>query len=299
MKKLKFTFLFISFIIVFGCRNEQTSKESNETEGQTIEFGELKQEIKEVYYRFPSPDEMFSYVDSTGIRFDKSLLSSYKNIDNYIGTKDQALNMGVYIADLAYISLFQRYKESMDYLQTIYILSDKLRISAAFNNEFIHRIENNIKNSDSLDAISDAAMNRIINHLSRNEQEDVFALISIGGFIEFLNISILLSGEYSSDNIMVRKIADQKIVYENIMKFAQPYAADNNNVKRTLEVINPLTEFFNELKSETRKTTVSKSDEGKLVFGGGKKILLIKKNEFDQLKNIIITIRSKIISADF
>jgi meiotically up-regulated gene 157 (Mug157) protein len=69
-------------------------------------------------------------------------------------------------------------------------------------------------------------------------------------------------------------------------------------VDDVLEVIKPLTAFFKQLKTDTKKTTVSKSDEGKLVFGGGNKTLLLK-DDLNQLKEIIILIRSKIISADF
>jgi hypothetical protein len=241
---------------------------------------------------------MFSYLDSTGLRFDKTLLLSCRNADNYLGTRDQAINLGVYMADLAYISLFQHYKESIDYLQAVYKLSDKLRISDAFDKNLITRIEKNIKNTDSLDVISDVALNYIISYLSRNEQEDVFAIISVGGFIEFMNISLHLSGEYAGDNVFVSKIADQKIVWENILKFTEQFAGNNKNVDDVLEVIKPLTAFFKQLKTDTKKTTVSKSDEGKLVFGGGNKTLLLK-DDLNQLKEIIILIRSKIISADF
>jgi hypothetical protein len=147
MKKLNFILILIIFMVSQGCKNEQASKKDGDSEAEAIEF-ELKQDFKEIYYRFPSPGEMFSYLDSTGLRFDKTLLLSCRNADNYLGTRDQAINLGVYMADLAYISLFQHYKESIDYLQAVYKLSDKLRISDAFDKNLITRIEKNIKNTD-------------------------------------------------------------------------------------------------------------------------------------------------------
>jgi len=298
MKKVNFTFIILIFVVMHGCKTEQTSKRDSDSEEKAVKFEELKQESKEVYYRFPSPDEMFSYLDSTGLRFDRTMLLSYRNVSDYLGTRDQALILGVYIADLAYISLFQRYKESVEYLQAVYDMSDKLRISSAFDKKLYSRIEKNINNTDSLEVISDAALSSIINYLSRNEQEDVFALISIGGFIEFMNTSMILSGEYTSNNMIVKKIIDQKTVYDNMLKFSHQYSGNNKNVNDVLTLIHPLTEFFSQLEADTQKTTVSKTDEGKIVFGGGKKIL-ISKDEFDQLKEIIIFIRSRIISADF
>ena len=260
-------------------------------------WGEFKQNLKEVYYRFPSPEEMFMYLDSTGLKFDKSVLLPDAKADDYLGTRDQALILGIYIADLGYISLFQRFKESIDYLQTVYRLSDRLRISDAFDRQLVSRTEKNIKNADSLKVISDDALNSIINYLSKNDQDDIFALISLGGFIEFMNISLSSSGEYSNENIIVRKITDQKAVYENILKFSKQYDS-NRHISTTLDLFDPLTAYFNKLKSESVKTTVSKSDDGKLIFGGGSKIL-ITGDEFNQLKDIVASIRKKIVTADF
>ena len=298
MKKLNYLFIFMALALLPACKNRQTSKKGADSVSESVNFDDLKQEYKEVYYRFPSPDEMFKYLDSTGLQYDRTLLSSCKNSDNYLATRDQALNLGVYIADLAYISLFQRYKESDSYLQTIYKISDKLRISSAFDKNMISRIEKNIKNNDSLEVISDDALNSITNYLSGNDQEDIYALISFGGFVEFMNIALHLSGEYTSDNIVVSRIADQKLVYENILKFTRQYAEDNKKVNDVLELNRPLTSFYDNIKTVSQKTTVSKSGDGKFVFNGGSKILILK-NEFEQLKEIIFHIRSRMVSADF
>ena len=282
-------------ILIVGCRSEQTPKNRGESDSINFEYDSLRKEFKEVYYRFPSPDEMFSYLESTGLQFDRSLLHTYKDIDTYIETFDQAMNMGIYTADLAYISMFKRYKESMDYLQTIYVLSDRLRISSAFDKKLIFRVENNIKNNDSLEVISDIALNNIINYLSKNGKEDVFALISMGGFIEFMNITLILSGEYSANNLSVKKIADQKVVYDNILKFSQRYESESN-VSKMLDLVQPLTDFYSGLKTETVTPTAKKDSGGKLIFSGSKKIH-ISGEEFQELRDIVADIRSKIIEA--
>lgn len=277
------------------CRSERTSEKDSESGDSIARFDSLRKDFKEIYYRFPAPNEMFSYLDSVGLQFDRTLLHPYKDIDNYLETFDQALNLGIYNADLAYISLFQRYKESMDYLQTVYILSDRLRISAAFDKKLLYRIENNIRNTDSLEAVSDAALNSIISYLSRNDKEDVFALISMGGFLEFMYLSLAVSGEYSPENIVVTKIADQKLVYENILKFSQQYKSESN-IEKMLQLVTPLTEFYNLLVTESGKSSVSKAADGKLIFGGSKKIHL-SHEEFNKLKDIVASIRLKITTA--
>ncbi len=296
MKQIKLVILSY-FLIVFGCRYDQSSNTDNTSGNIDTEFNQEKEDIRKVYYRFPSPDEMFSFVDSTGMQFDNFLLHPIDKIDNYLESLDQAINMGVYIADLSYITLFQRYKESMDYLQTVYALSEKLRISSAFERKLIKRIENNIRNVDSLKSISEDSFTSIVNYLSRNDKENVFAIISLGSFVEFLYISINLVGDYSPENIAIMRILDQKSVLENIVKYSKQHL-DDENVTTALNIINPLVEYFNRLPVEKKKTTVTKRPDGQLVFGGGKKYQLTE-TEFNELKRITLEVRSKITSAEF
>ncbi|MBN2610608.1 MAG: hypothetical protein JXB00_03550 [Bacteroidales bacterium] len=295
MFKIKYLIILFGLLAFGGCKSDPASKKSTGDDFEAAAIDSLRQEFKEVYYRFPSPEEMFSYLDSTGLQFNKGLLNPYANIDSYIETFYQSLNMGIYNADLAYISLFQRYKESLDYLQTIYILSERLRISEAFNKNLVFRIENNIRNNDSLEVISDDAFNGIINFLSKNKKEDVFALISMGGFIEFMHLSLSLCGEYSPENKVIQKIADQKLVFNNILKFAHQYS-NERNIQKMIGLVEPLTQFYNKVQEETGKATVTKAPEGKLVFGAKKKSML-SENDFYKLKELISDIRIKITTA--
>ncbi|MFO7655873.1 MAG: hypothetical protein R6W78_02295 [Bacteroidales bacterium] len=296
MAKTKYLLILLVLVFSGGCKSDPASRKSASDDFETAAVDSLKQDFKDVYYRFPSPEEMFSYLDSTGLQFNKGLLNPYANIDTYIETFYQALNLGIYNADLAYISLFQRYKESMDYLQTIYILSERLRILEAFDKNLIFRIENNIRNHDSLEVISDDAFNGIINFLSGNKKEDVFALISMGGFIEFMHLSLSLCGDYSAENKVIGKITDQKLVFDNIMKFTHQYSTERN-IQKLMKLAEPLILFYERAQEDTGKATVTKSSEGKLVFGGKKKTRL-SENDFNELKIIISDIRLKITSAN-
>ena len=296
MKLSRILQLLLTLVFMYGCKYDPSSKKTTEKDVIDPEFFELTKELKDVYYRFPSPEEMFMFIDSIGLNFNPSILLPVSQMDNYLTSTDQALNMGIYISDLAYITLFQRYKESLDYLQTIYLLSEKLRISPAFEKSLIDRIDNNITTSDSLKSISEEAFSSIVDYLSNNDKEDLFAVISIGGFIEFMHISLSLTNNFSPDNMTVQKILDQKIVYDNIIKYSKDYEK-NENVRKVLNLITPLTEFYGRLKSEKEKTNVTKSSDGSLVFEGKKRYLLTSE-EYNELKSIVNDLRTKIVQAD-
>ncbi len=295
--KLEKTFpLLLLLVFIGGCRYEPSRKNGDNTQIEDSGLYALTKDLKDVYFRFPSPREMFSFIDSAGITFAPAVLNPISQIDNYMTSLDQALNMGVYSADLAYITLFQRYKESLDYLQAVYLLSEKLRISSAFEKSLIDRIDNNIRNIDSLDAISEEAFSSIVDYLSANDKENIFAIISTGSFIEFMNITLTVSGAYSPENITSQKILDQKIVYKNIIKYSSEFT-DDENIRNVLDMLKPLTDFYEQLPKTAEKTKVTESPDGQLVFEG-KKQFRISAEQYTELKRIISEIRSKITNAE-
>ncbi len=288
-------FLMLAVLIAtHSCKSDRSGSEYTDEESKdTSAFMQLEREIKYVYYRFPSPDEMFRFIDSTGLQFDNTILLPVENANKYLDSRSQAVNLGIYVADLAYITLFQRYKESMDYLQVIYSLSEKIRISAAFDNDLIIRIERNIQNIDSLRIISDKALTDLTNYLVRNDKENTFAIISMGGFIEALYLSLNLVNDYDPENITIRRIIDQKIVLDNLLQYSNEYTNDTHLVT-IIKIVNPLAEFFNNIKVLETKTQVTKTKDGRLIIGGGKQFK-ITKDEFDELKQLVTDIRNKLI----
>jgi len=278
--------LFISFL---GCKN--TPKEAAPEE-KTKDLGiDQVEEVKDIYYRFPSPDEMLHFIDNKNLAFNDQYLLPVNNAKAYLDSRSQSLNLGIYIADLAYISLFQRHKEALEYFQIIYTLSDKLRISSAFDAKLIRRFENNLKNADSLKVLTDVALTSVTNYLVQNDKEKTFAIISIGGFIESLYLAFNLVGNYEADNPIIQRIFDQKLVLENLINYSLTYS-DDVNVSESIKLLHPIRSCYNEMVVNEEKTTVAKKD-GKLIISGGQKIT-ISYEQFKKLKSIIFSVRKKI-----
>jgi hypothetical protein len=289
-------YLILPFAVMamYCCKPDRSSgKKSDLYEEDTSGVAQLESRIKKVYYRFPTPDEMFTIIDSTGLQFDNTIILPVKKADQYLDSKSQSLILGVYVADLAYITLFDRYKESIDYLQVIYSLSDKIRISSAFDKNLADRIEKNIRNMDSLSSISDEALTDLTYYLVRNNKENTFAIISLGGFVEFLYLSLNLVGDYNEDNPTIQRIVDQKTAFDNIMKYSDEYS-DDPNVSAILEIVQPLHEFLKNITVIKTRTTVTKGEDGRIVIEGGDKIK-INKAEFNKLKQVVMETRDKMI----
>lgn len=281
------------FIILFvlSCRNRTSDTQDSVVEDNLTGFDQME-DMKEIYYRFPSPDEMLSFIDREELKFNDVALLPIENAKTFLDSKSQALNLGIYVADLAYITLFQRQKEALTYFTVVYGLSDKLRITSAFDPELLKRFENNISNVDSLKYLTDEAMTSITNYLVENDKERVFAIISIGGFVESMYLAFHLAGEFDEDNLIIQRISDQKLVLGNLISYSLDYSEDQN-VEDAIKLLSPIREVFNELSTQTHETKVNKTEDGKLIIKGGERIS-ITKAQYNKLRDITFKTRKQI-----
>lgn len=277
-------------IVIFSCRSNAPDT-SSKLEEDITGFSQIE-EVKDVYYRFPSPDEMLNFIDREKLAFDDGLLLPVEQANSYLDSRSQAMNLGVYIADMAYITLFQRQKEAFVYFQTIYGLSDELRLSSAFDIDLMRRFEDNFKNSDSLTSLADLAMTEINSYLISYGKENTFTIISIGGFVESLYIAFHLAGGYNPENEIIQRISDQKYVLDNMVKYAHEYTGDQNVVE-ALAYLEPIRSVYNKLLVSTEETNVSRAEDGKLIIAGGSKIS-ISKAQYIELKGATFSARKSI-----
>ena len=287
----KYAVYYLLVLLVFGsCRTTQKPAPI-ESEDQSLGFDQME-EMKEVYYRFPSPDEMIGFIDEENLVFNAHYLLPTANATRYLDSKSQALNLGIYIADMAYVTLFKRQKEAISYFQVIYGLSDKLRMSSAFDPRLMRRFESNLNNFDSLKALSDSALNDIAEYLVRNEKEKTFAILSIGGYVESLYLAFNLAGGYDEKNPIIQRISDQKLVLENLINYALIYASDPN-VADAIKLLHPIRSVYNELSVSEKTTSVTKDESGKLIISGGQKIT-ISEEQYNKLKDVTLVARRSI-----
>ncbi|MDA3890803.1 MAG: hypothetical protein PF517_03975 [Salinivirgaceae bacterium] len=289
-RKLVFIMGIVLFQISFiACVND-TKKDKTQT--NLIEFEDEAQEVDEkIFYRFPSPDEIFKFIKSSDLQYNGGSLNPPMIFNKYAGIKNQALNLGIYISDLAYITMFEQHEASLEYFMAIHGLSEELKISAAFDEPLVTRISENIGNADSLVVIASDAYTKIVDYLVEHEQEDILALVSAGALVESLNLIVDYVDSYSDDNTLIKKLLDQKYVVNNLTQ----YVKQNN--KEIIDDVEKLNVLFSNLESVDTETTVEKTKSNKLVIGGGSELSISPEN-FEKLKETIQSLRAKYIKIE-
>jgi hypothetical protein len=135
--------------------------------------------------------------------------------------------------------------------------------------------------------------------LEENDRRDVLAMIVVGGWIEGLNIILNLE-PYSDGSEVCQRIADQKLTLENLMIFTS--TIENDQLSEIVGELSAIEEVFNseiiEEKAEAEATefTSSESEDGVMIFGGGVSSS-ISEAQFNELKSIVLDLRTSIIEG--
>jgi hypothetical protein len=252
----------------------------------------------ETYYRIPSPDEMFDFIKESGLSFNGELLNSIKNVDRYSDPKKQALNFGIYTADLAYTSAFKEFIETTKYFVTVQKLAESVGISAAFDPSTIERAMANLNNADSLVAITNTSYFAVVDYLEQNEQGDKLGLIASAGWLETVYV-IANSIDYSKDKGALNRLADQKFALDNLLDYMSEYK-ENADVAEVLTWFNELELVFANLAQKESKgagISFKKKESGKMLLGGGASISM-SEDQFNAIKEKVNQIRNNIVKTE-
>ncbi|MGE4288185.1 MAG: hypothetical protein AB7E36_05810 [Salinivirgaceae bacterium] len=280
----------------FSCASDASKNKSDKNQVQ-IDVSITEQELLDqlTYYRLPSPEELFAQIDFSELEYNQGLLLDAKNYKNFLKSKEQALALGVYITDLAYVTLFNQNEASMDYFEAVYGLSEQLRIKSAVQEPLLKRIASNIDHTDSLMVLSQQAYTDIMDFLENNQKEDVVSLITMAAFIETLHLTLFYVNEFDTSDPIVQMLIDQRFTVQNLYAYAR-LQKENKNVASALkhiENIYALYQELNEVPSEPEATTDEKTNQ--LMLSGGSDYT-ITKEQFETLKAEVARSRKAIIS---
>ena len=302
MSKRNFNEYLISLILlsltITACRSDKSRVLQTEDTDEAIvnETIEKIKQIKKVFYLSPSPAEMLGVINVTELEFNEKLPNPVENADKYFDSRSQALNLGVYITDLAYCALFERHEETVDYLKVSQIMADKIHVSGAIDQDLIVRAKSNIEHLDTLFNISNEAFVNLLIYCEKNQRSSTMVLLSTGAFIESLYLAVNLAGEFESGTRLVQHLADQKFVIDNLMAYVESNSADPN-IASTWTDLQALKSIFDQLEKTESLTTLKKDESNHMVFEGGVNIELSEKDYYN-IKKTTNELRNKIISNE-
>ncbi len=278
----------VGLVIGFSSCGEEVSTEKEkviiEENVEDTTFLDMLELDTDMAYSVPTPNELFAVIKESGVLYDGSILNSPDNIEKYSSKKIQALNFGVYFADLAFASSFGENASILGYFSTIKVLSDELGISNALDAAIYEKAQMSLESndSDSLLFLSNDTYFQAYSYLEENERGSTLALIVLGGWIESLYIMTNL-GEYEEGSNLVARIGEQKLTVGNLMGFMMKYQ-DDSNVTEVMEELADIEELFWSFEEE-EGDDVKTSQEGDVYVLSGGSTIMVSAEQYEKLSD--------------
>jgi hypothetical protein len=238
-----------------GRSNDDKSENSKEFDEANQS---LKNQIDEVAYNIPPPSEIPYLLQATGAEFNQSVVNSREKVDQYTTRSDKAaFNLGVYAADIGYLTSYDKTQEAIDYLTACKTLSDNLGLIGTFDAELLQKFEKNISNKDSLTRLLDRTIKKSENFLKDNSRNKLSPLVIAGSFIEGLYIATGLIKSYPKNILpednrnlvltpLMRVVLDQKKSVSEMVKMLSA-AEQTETVTAVVEDLKTLEQTYQQL----------------------------------------------------
>lgn len=290
--------MMIGLIMIIGfssCTN--TGKETNNGNREQIE--DLSNSETDSYddeltfFLLPSPGEIIERLKEANIVYGKKFTNPISNSNNYIGLQSQALNLGIYVTDMAYSAVFTRSAETIEYLNIIQTMGNEINISSSAFKSLVERSKANIGNMDSLILISNDAFYNMIDFLESGGKENIISLISAGAYLESIYLAVCSVEEYEADNDILNQIIDLKYPLDNLRERASIIKNDPS-ITQTITFLNKIDSIFSEFNIIDEEMEVTETNEGGINISGGE-LIRLNEDDFLLLKNKIMEMRNSIV----
>lgn len=270
---------------------ENTTSEDDLPDTDTVKAVALN--VGGELFSIPSPIQTALLIQKSGVTYDKTILNAGNRNGSYVTDYSKALNLGIYGADLGYVSMYNQTQDALGYLGAVKQLADKLGVSAAFDQQTMKRINDNISNKDSMLVLVGIAYRASDAYLKTNKRTEISGLILSGGWIESMYFSLVAYSKKPTDEIKFR-IAEQKQALASIIKLLNSHnMPDATELLKQLEdlklVYDGITTKYNYVEpttDEAKKTTYINSTTE----------VNITKEQLELIKSKIGVIRENIVN---
>ncbi len=241
-------------------------------------------------FSIPSPIQTAMLLRKASANYNLSILNNPDNASKYSTRYQKSLNLGVYGADLGYITLYDKTQDAITYLQSVKKLADDIGITGAFDKETLEAFQRNIGNQDSMLTLVATAYRASDGYLKNNERNDVSALILTGGWIETLHFACDVYSTTKNEDVK-RRIAEQKNSLTSLIKMLGQFGSDTDitnlangltdlalmyeNIESKYVFEKPITDEARQVTTITSKTEIKITDEQ--VISITKKLAEIRK----------------------
>lgn len=291
-----FFLLSVAAFIGFGCEGDTAKtedQENNASEAVNLEEDQLLK-MGGKLFSIPSPIQTASLIKDANATYNKDILNTPSKVNNYSTNFKKAVNLGVYGADLGYVTLYDQTQDAISYLTAIKSIADDIGVSSAFDVGLVQRFEQNMGNKDSLLSLVSEAYKSSDRYLKNNEQNDIGAVILAGGWIESLYFATTTASKTKNKDI-VKRVGEQKTALNNLLRLLSPYR-DSANIDALVVELLELNDLYNKVNTVYTYEEPTTDEANKITTINSTSSVSVSDEQLEVISEKIMKIRTDIIS---
>lgn len=281
----------VSLFSSCGNKKEESGKDDIVEIADTVKTSVLN--IGGELFSVPSPIQTALLIQKSGISYDKSTLHASNKVKTFTTDFSKSLNLGIYGADLGYVSLYNQTQDALGYLASVKQLADKLGISAAFDASTMERIKNNVTNKDSMMVLVGIAYRGSDAYLKNNQRTGISSLILTGGWIESMHFSVTAYKAKPTDLVRFR-IAEQKQALGSLIKILS--VSTEAEVTTLTAQLTELAKIYDGIQFKYNFIEPVTDTTKKITYINSTTDIIVSEEQIALITNKIQEIRNKIIN---
>jgi len=233
--------LIISSIFLTSCKDRAAGKQQKKVEMEQVKT--IENQIEENVYPLPTSAVVIKMLTELEVGYMIGISNPFANVKKYFSSTRRAINLGVFGADLSYVTLYNMQQEVFNYLSAIRSLSNELNMSKIYNEALYDSITKNFDNRDELVKILTAAFNETYAYLNENDQQALALLVVGGAWVEGMYLTTHVSEAAYQVAGISRVLLEQKKSFELYLEITQSYAGDPS-VSDFVMSLNPVKKVY-------------------------------------------------------
>ena len=299
MPKALVYFLILLAVAIGSCKSGGRSKGAgDEIPDSVLNQGvEISEDVmQDIVQNISSPVEMAAMIKDLGVPYSNRYISPTDRVGNLTTSFQQALNLGIYAADLGYLNMYNKTSAVIDYLTSIKTLSDAIKVGQFFDFTTLKRLATNSKNLDSLMYISVHSFNEMDKYLHTNNRTNLSALMVTGVWIEGLYLGTQVH-KVTPNQQLAERIGEQKLTLDQLMLILENYKQDKQYTK-LLEELQLLKDLFRPVNIRIEKGEPEMIEENGMltIVQNDKSIVEITPEQLAAIISTTEQVRNRLIS---
>jgi hypothetical protein len=231
----------IMAVVLSSCKGKNKSAEQDQIVSDSLNKTLLATEVGEVLYPLPTPFEMTKMLNDIGATYSTKSLNPTAGVEKYFKENQKAVNLGIYGADLAYVSTYQQQQDIQVYLNAIKKLADQLGITYDYSKLLSDEYKEKFNNKDSLTNIVTNTIYDTYYYLDKKSNPDLAVTMVAGMWVELMYIGTNISQASYNYTGLVNIISKQKASYDKVMELlsARNANADIKSLETRLQPLKP------------------------------------------------------------